>query len=280
MFKKVIKVFSILLLAGFSFYYTEKVTKILREKDPIMVKINKAKENNYISTISPIINKDEYIMGIKGCEVDIQESYNKMKTYGEYSDELLVLKEIDNNEDLSNKYIISGNKLNRNVSIIFFIKDSINDDLIRYIKEKQIQTNFFIEHDYLEHNSVMIKFLSDDNNIYYLGNNGKYDSNYIKYINNLIKVTSNNESNYCIVNEKNDDTLNICSKYNMKTIKVNTIKENILYNIKNNLSNGSIIAIDSEDTDKIKVSINYILSKGYNIVTLDKLLNGDSKCSK
>ena len=40
--------------------------------------------------------------------------------------------------------------------------------------------------------------------------------------------------------------------------------------IKNNLSNGSIILL--ENTDNIKLIIKYINSKGYNIVPLSKLL--------
>lgn len=280
MIKNIVKVFSILLLAGFSFYYTEKVTKIVREKDPIMIKINNVKESHYVSNINPIINGDEYITGIKGCEVDIKKSYDKMKTFGEYKSELLVMKEIDNNSNLSNKYIIGGNKLQKKVSIVFYITDIVEDNLIKYLSDKKINANFFINHEYLENNSVMIRFLSENNNIYYLGKDNKYDEKYISYINNLIKTLSNNESNYCIVNIKSDDTLNTCSKYNMKVIKVNPIKNNILFNIKNNLSNGEIIAIDSNDIENIKVSINYILSKGYNIVTLDELLNENNNCNK
>ena len=280
MFKNFIKVFSILLLAGFSFYYTERVTKIVREKDPIMIKINEAKESNYVSNINPIIDGDEYVTGIKGCEIDIEKSYDRMKTYGEYKNELLVMKEIENINDLSNKYITGGNKLERKVSIIFFIRDNINNDLIKYLNEKKIHSNIFIEHDYLENNSAVIKFLSEYNNIYYLGKNGKYESKYLTYISNLIGIYSKNESNYCLVNDKNDDTLSICREYNMKTIKVSPIKDNILTTIKNNLSNGSIITIANDNIENIKVAVNYILSKGYEIVKLDTLLNEKNKCSK
>ena len=278
MIKNIIKVSSILLLACFSFYYTEKVTRLVREKDPIMIKINEVKDSNYVSNIKPIINGDSYYTGLKGCEVDIDKSYDKMKTFGEYKSELLVMKEVENNNDLTNKYIVGGNKLQRQVSIIFYIKKDINDNLIKYLTEEKIHSNLFIEHNYLENNSTMIKFLSENNNIYYLGKDGKYDSSYLTYISNIIGIYSKNESSYCLVIDKDDNTLNICREYNMKTIKVDNISNNILSNVKNNLSNGSIIAIDSDDIDTIKVSINYIKAKGYDIVSLDKLLSESNNC--
>ena len=280
MFKNIIKVSSILLLACFSFYYTEKVTKIVREKDPIMIKINEVKDSNYVSNINPIITGDEYFTGIKGCEVDTQKSYDKMKTYGEYKSELLVMKEVENVNDLTNKYIVGGNKLEKKVAIIFFAEDDIDDDLIKYITEKKVHINFFAEYDYLIKNTTIIKFLSENNNIYYLGKDGKYDINDITYISNLIGIYSHNESSYCITENKDDELLNICRSYNMKTIKVNKIKDSILTNVKNNLSNGSIIAFDNNSIENIKIAINYIMSKGYDIVSLDELLNEINKCKK
>ena len=64
----------------------------------------------------------------------------------------------------------------------------------------------------------------------------------------------------------------------MKTIKVNQIKENILNYTKENLSNGKIFLINSNDYEEIKYSINYILSKGYKIVYLDELLDKTNNC--
>ena len=268
----VIKILSIILLAGFSFFYTEKVTKIVRKKDPIMIKINEVKEGKIVDAIKPIINNDEYIMGINGCIVDIEESYSKMKTIGEFKEELIVMKEV-NEKDLKDKYIVGGNKINKNVSIILFIKNNINENLINYLDKQNIKINYFIEQQFLEDNLQVIKFLSEKNNIYYLGNNGVYEDKYMLYSNNLISINSNNESKYCLLENKNEDILKLCNDYGMKTIKTKYLKEDILNNIKNNLENGSIIAIDSNDIDEIKVSLNYIKSKGYNIVSLDNLLN-------
>ena len=277
--KKVLSFIFVILLSGFSFFYAEKVTKIMRKKDPIMIKLNEVKKDSYISVIKPIINNDEYIAGINGCEIDIEKSYNKMKKVREYKKELVVMKETTNNENLSNKYIVGGSKERKSISIIFFLTDNINDKLISYIKNKNIKVNFFVDLKFLENNINLIKLLSENNNIYYLGDNGIYNNEYMLYANNLIEINTKNESKYCFLEKKDDKVLKLCSQYNMKTINSNIIKENILSNIQNNLYNGSIITIDSKETEKIKVSLSYILSKGYNIVTLDELLNAKNNCN-
>ena len=108
--KKFTQVFSILVLAGFSFFYTEKVTQIVRNNDPIMLKIKDAKKTISVAKIDPVINDDEYITGVNGCDIDVDKSYTKMKNIGEYKEELLVLSETVIDKKIKNKYIISGNK--------------------------------------------------------------------------------------------------------------------------------------------------------------------------
>ena len=280
MLKKLIKITGIIFLTGFSFFYTEKVTKIVRNKDPIMIKINEIKKDSYINVVKPIINNDEYITGINGCTIDIDKSYNKMKQVGEFKEELIVMKETNEN-NIKGKYIVGANKLSKKISLVFYIKDDINNDLINFLSNKNITGNFFIDHDYLEKNIITIRFISENNNnIYYLGKNNIYEDKYMIYINNLIGINTNNESNLCITDKKDSELLKLCSNYDMKTIKTTPITDNIISNVKENLTNGAIISIDSSDTDKIKVAINYILSKGYKIVSLDELLNENVNCMK
>ena len=191
MIKKITKVIGIFLLCGFSFFYTEKATKIIRKKDPIMIKINESKKNNYIKTIKPIINDDEYYTGLNGCEIDVDKSYNKMKTVKEYKKELLVMKEINNNENIKEKYIVGGNKIKRNISIILLLNNDSNMNLINYLNKRKIKINYFVKMDYLENNINFIKILSENNNIYYYSDD--YDDEYMIYSNNLIEVNTHNK---------------------------------------------------------------------------------------
>ena len=278
MLKNVFKVLSVFFLAGFSFFYTEKVVKVVRKNDPIMIKLNEIKNEKTIKTVKPIIKNDEYITGIFNCEIDIDESYNKMKTAGEYKEELLVMKEV-NQDKVYDKYIISGNKINKNISLILIIKGDINDELFSYLNENDINVNLFVDQKFLQDNTSVIKILSEKHKIYYFGEKGKYEEKYMLFANNLIEINSNNLSKYCLIDEKNEQILNLCSNYNMSTIKTEIIKNNILYKIKEKLGNGEILTIDSDNYKEIISSINYIRFKGYKIVPLEKLFNGENNCS-
>ena len=201
-----------------------------------------------------------------------------MKNIGEYKEELLVLSETVIDKKIKNKYIISGNKNEKNVSIVFIIKDKVNNNLVNYLNSRKVNANFFIEGNYLSKNIVNIKELASNHSIYYLGTEGKYSDKYMIYNNNLININTKNESNYCITDKKDEKLLKLCTDYDMKTIKADYIENNILDTIKNNLTNGEIIVFNSEDEEEIKISINYILSKGYNIVSLNNLLNESNNC--
>lgn len=279
MLKKILKVSAVLLLVGFSFFYTEKVTMIARNSDPIMRAIKKEESNKKVSNVNPVINNDEYIMGINGCEIDVDKSYSKMRSVGEFKEELIVMKETSNDKDLTNKYVIGGNNKEKNVSLIFIVNKDIDNSLTDYINQKNIKVNYFIDGKYLEENMITVKFLSENNNIYYLGVNEEYSDEYMLYHNNLIGMNGTNESKYCFTNDKNSDTLKLCNDYNMTTIKSDVIKDNVYKTIKDKLNNGVIFAVDSDNIDEIKVSINYILSKGYNIVSLEDLLSEKNSCN-
>lgn len=278
MLKKIFKISAVLLLVGFSFFYTEKVTLIARNSDPIMRAIKKEESNKKVSNVNPVINNDEYIMGINGCEIDVDKSYSKMRSVGEFKEELIVMKETSNDKDLTDKYVIGGNNKEKKVSLIFIVNKDIDSDLTNYINDKNLKVNYFIDGKYLEENMITVKFLSENSNIYYLGENEEYSDENMLYHNNLISMNGSNEPKYCFTSDKDNNTLKLCNDYDMVTIKSDIIKENIYKRIKDKLNNGVIFAIDSDNIDEIKVSINYILSKGYNIISLEDLLSEKNEC--
>jgi len=277
MLKKIFKISAVLLLVGFSFFYTEKVTLIARNSDPIMRAIKKEESNKKVSNVNPVINNDEYIMGINGCEIDVDKSYSKMRSVGEFKEELIVMKETSNDKDLTDKYVIGGNNKEKKVSLIFIVNKDIDSNLTNYINDKNLKVNYFIDGKYLEENMITVKFLSENSNIYYLGENEEYSENML-YHNNLISMNGSNEPKYCFTSDKDNNTLKLCNDYDMVTIKSDIIKDNIYKRIKDKLNNGVIFAIDSDNIDEIKVSINYILSKGYNIISLEDLLSEKNEC--
>ena len=278
MLKKIFKISAVLLLVGFSFFYTEKVTLIVRNSDPIMRAIKKEESNKKVSNVNPVINNDEYIMGINGCEIDVDKSYSKMRGVGEFKEELIVMKETSNDKDLTDKYVIGGNNKEKKVSLIFIVNKDIDSNLTNYINDKNLKVNYFIDGKYLEENMITVKFLSENSNIYYLGENEEYSDENMLYHNNLISMNGSNEPKYCFTSDKDNNTLKLCNDYDMVTIKSDIIKDNIYKRVKDKLNNGVIFAIDSDNIDEIKVSINYILSKGYNIISLEDLLSEKNEC--
>lgn len=271
-----IKVLSILLLAGFSFFYTDKVTSIIKENDPIMKQIKDIEKDMIVSKTDRIITNDEYITGINGCVVDEKESYNNMKNSGEFKQELLVMKE-DNLKEKEKLYIIGGNKKKRNVSVVLL---NIDKKVDKYIKTNKIKVNYFLDGKYIKDNIDEIIKISKYSNIYNFGRDREYSDKYIVYDNTVILNNFTNRSDYCLTSNKSDATLDLCSTYNMDTIKKDFISDNIVTYTKENLENGQIFVFDKYDYKELEIVFKYILSKGYNIVMLNELLSERVNCNK
>ena len=280
MIKRLLSLLFFLFVVGFTFFYTNKAVIFARQTDPLMQKIINSKDVYKIDKIEPIINNNEYIYGLNGCIVNEEDSYNKMKNTKEFNEKLIVLSEDEIKSDTNNKYIISGNKEFNNVSIVLIVKKRIKKELLDYFKTKNIDINFFIDSSFLENNIEYVEDLKEYGNIYNFGRNNKYIDNYISYDNSLLESISNNKSNYCLTDIKNKDMLELCNKNNMEVIKSKYISENILSNIKYSINNGDIIVINNinENTSAIKVTINYILSKGFKIKYLNDLLKLKKDC--
>ena len=271
-----IKVLSILLLAGFSFFYTDKVTSIIKENDPIMKQIKDIEKDMVVSKTDRIITNDEYITGINGCVVDEKESYNNMKNSGEFKQDLVVMKE-DNLKEKEKLYIIGGNKKKRNVSVVLLNIDKKVDE---YIKTNKIKVNYFLDGKYIKDNIDKIIKISKYSNIYNFGRDREYSDKYIVYDNTVILNNFTNRSDYCLTSNKSDATLDLCSTYNMDTIKKDFISDNIVTYTKENLENGQIFVFDKYDYKELEIVFKYILSKGYNIVMLNELLSERVNCNK
>ena len=71
--KNIIRIFLIIGLVCFSFYYTDKVMNILNNRDPLMIKLNDIKDSYEVLPVNAIINNDTIIPGIKGIEVDVDK---------------------------------------------------------------------------------------------------------------------------------------------------------------------------------------------------------------
>ena len=278
--KKIIKGIGLITLIIFTFFYTDKVLKVVREEDSIMMKINDIKDKLTIEPTDAIIIEDTIIPGLNGKKVNIDKSYKKMKNYGNFNKNNIIYDIIYPNISITNnkdKYIIQGNMKKNTISIIFILdNDKYLNELQNIINGKDIKANYFIDYSYLINNTTKIKEMSI-HELYSYGDEGEYTPDNLLFSNNLISRIGNNEANICL-SINNNKVINLCNKNNLYTIKPTIIiKKSPYITIKKNLFNGSIILfyINNDLTKELKLIIDYINSKGLKIVGLSELLSED-----
>lgn len=271
--RKIFEYMGITILFVISLIYTNKITKIVKDKDPIMINIKEISNDLKIESVNAIVNDKDIIPGINGCDIDIDKSYENMKKINSYNDKLLKYKDIIPEISLNNifdKYIINGNEANRNVSLVVYMQDKIDD--INNIAN--IKLNLFLDTKLLQNGSIGI---SQNKKVYNGGSNLNYDDVNIEWMNDVIS-SNYNVSKYCLNLKKDDNNLLVCSRNKMHTISPKLIvNKNNVYQIKTLIKNGSIIYFDENNIDKINEISDYLLRKGYNIVYLDELLS-EKKC--
>ena len=149
--KKIFNIIFTTLLIYFSFYYANLVSNYVKNKDPIMIKLKEVKDNYQKEAVDAVIVDNTIIPGISGLEVDVDESYLKMKKVGNFQESLLVFKKVDSNISLKNnfdKLIISGNINKNNVSVLLKID---NLEIIEALKTEDYfpSLNFIFNKDFL-----------------------------------------------------------------------------------------------------------------------------------
>lgn len=271
--KNVLRLFGLITLICFSFFYTERVMTVVSEHDPLKKEINECAVNYKIVPNEAIITEDTIIPGNNGREVNVEKSYKKMKSTNIFNDNLLVYNIIPPKYTLANcldKYVIRGSVNKKEVSLVFIIKNNNHlSKVINVLDSKKIIGNFFVDYNYLNNNiSEMREYIN--HNLYSYQDEYTYDKLLIS--NNIIKRISNNNPSFCLTKEKNINNLNLCSYVNMNII-IPSI-EGSLKEIKNNLDNGSIILFDINinTSNELSYMIDFIVGKGYEIVGIDKLL--------
>lgn len=260
-----------------SFLYTEKLLVVVKEQDEIMIELKEKEGNYYIPATEAIIEEDTIIPGVSGKKVDINKSYTKMRQYGKFEEKLLQY-EVVNPKDLLkdniDKFIIKGTN-KKQVSLIFLISN-INkiDNIIELLKKYNIQTAFFLDSSFYKKEDKLLEIVNNNNELGNLGYKNDYNNEKFNKMEITIKKIIKQTNSYCYTESKDKQILSICLKQNDYTVVPTiVIKNNNTIDLKKNLSNGSIISIDSTNTTTIEQLIKYINSKGYEIVKLSSLLS-------
>lgn len=281
MIKKYTSYLGVLVLACFSFYYTDKAVDIVKRNDPLMLSILEKANNYYIDPVNAIINNDEIITGINGKKVNIDESYLNMKKIDEYNESMLVFDEVVPDISIINdfdKYIVGGNMAKNQVALVFKVSDNFYIESINNILfDKNVLATFFIDGNVVENNMQSVLELSSNGyQIENLGYDGKYSLERFGWTNNMISSLTNEDTKFCYTDYKNSEILELCSNYNMYTVRPTVSVNNYPFTtVKSELESGSIISFNlTERTLKELPSIiSYIKQKGYDLVTLNELIS-------
>ena len=250
----------------FSIYYTNKSIEMIRNIDPIMKQIKDNKDMYEVKPIDGVIKSNTITPGLKGLTVDISKSYQAMKKYGTYNEELYVFKDLyptnrlDNNYD---KYIINGNPNKKDISFVYII-NTIEDYKIvnNYLNLEHLPGDIFID-------SNLIDSVTYNSRLKYEILNPTITNK------EYLESKTNNKVRYCLSEQENKDLLKTC-----KSMKIHTIIPTIILNkeptrvVKENLKNGIIIGVKvtKEVRNELDYIMHYVKSKGYSIKNLEKLL--------
>lgn len=272
------KILVLIIFTLISMYYTNICMEVLKEKDPIMQEIKSNMSKYEESANDATVIGNVIVPGHIGRRVNKNKSYSKMKKYGNYNETLTVMEEVKPELSVSNtfdKYIEKGNSNNKNVSFVFIYDENI-DKVIKILNSKHIPSTIFLDGMYLEKDSL--NGLKNNWNIDYelLSYNGEYDENLFKTSLSYLESVTKKSPKYCYSEVENSDVLNLCSKLKMHTIKPYIrIDEDLLKEVKSSLSNSIIISIKSSKSNVSELSsvIDYVISKGYDIVSLDNLIS-------
>lgn len=280
--KRLISPIIIIILLIVSFYYANKSVNILKNADPIMKEIKSTEKKYTIKPIDAQIVGHNIISGKNGKTIDYDASYTKMKRYGTYNESLTTLKDLTpviSITDNYDKYIVSGNKKNRNIALVFTIKDNIDiSNILKILDHKNVSATFFVDGTYLEKNVLTIKNMTN-HEAEILSYNNEFDETYIKTSLSYLNSLTNKEPKYCYTDKNNEKLLNTCKNLKLHTIKPTlSLEKNIYSEIKNNLSNSIIISLEPNKyvEKELGITIDYLKKKGYNIITLDSVIKEDN----
>lgn len=243
-------------IVAFSFYFTDKVSLLVAGKSELMQEI-KAVSSVYEETaVDAIIDEEDntIVPGLFGRTVNREESYMNMHDFGSFNENYLIYdyikpeKSLDDNKD---KFIKSGNKNKRQVSIIV----DENEEALKYLKDKKIVFNMTTRE--IRESDESIELINS------ASTKDKFNS-----INSKLK----NESKLCL---KDIGDMNLCKKngYYLVDAKIKLNASNML-EVKNAIGPGSIILLTSSaKVSNIEILLNELEYKDLEVVHISQLID-------
>ena len=252
---KIIKLILFIMIVCASFYFTHNSAIILRNNDPIMKSIKESSNTYNTMSVNALVDDNYIIPGIYGKRINELKSLMKMKEQRVFNSIFLTFDYVKPDislEDNKDKIISKGNEKKNAVSLI------LENDVANYIS-------------YLKSNKINCSLLVNKNNV--------VKDNYFEQINNdfnnyseVEKIIGKNNTNICLLNRNNKEFCIRNKKYLVEATHILN-NSNLVY-IKNKITSGDIILLKSNvNIDDITYLINYIKSRGLDIVYLSNLIS-------
>lgn len=256
--KKFFQTLGIVIIFLFTFIFSERTTRVVKNLDNLMIEIKENEEKLKTEPIEAIITGNEIIPGKNGKEVDEIASYNVMKKVGLYDQKYIKYKTIEIKNNLENnidKIIINGNNKNKEIAIIILLENN----------EKKLNIpnlSYFADGQWIENNpDRLIDGITGYNFIY------NSSTPWLAF-----EIKKERKRYFCLyTNKKSHD---ICRKNDLYTIKEEIISNNYLIEVKNKIKNGKIFIFKyNQNIEKeLELISNYINNKGYTIRNINNLL--------
>lgn len=249
------KYFGIVAIMLFSFYYTEKIALMMRKKDPIYETINVFAEDSNTSSINATIKDNTIIPGINGLSVNIDKSFQKMKSFGAFNKYYLIFEQIKPEislEDHKDKIITSGNSKKKSVSFILEETGEISE----YFKQQKIKSSILITQESFKRDNYFEQINNDNKNF--------------KQVDSLLDSIKQNK-HICILNNYNEEQCRKSNKYLVKPeLEFNNYN---IASIKGKIESGQIILVKKGVSLKdMKILLQQINYKGLQITSLSELI--------
>lgn len=258
--KKYYGYFGLALIMVFSFYYTEQISALVLNKNPLMISIKEEADNYNVKSVNAEIKGDTIIPGINGLYVNPRESFYAMQSTDIFNEYYLIFDQkkpdvtLDDNKD---KFIISGNPNIRQVSLILEVENEVSE----YLKLNDFKASLLVNMDTYKNNSY---FESINNDI-----------EGFKTLENNLNLNKENK-HICVINDNNKD---MCIKHKNYLVNPNLkLTNSNLLDIKKNLKNGSIIVIgESASLSDVKILLKEIKYKDLELVYLSEIISEVNK---
>ena len=253
--KNLFKYMGIALVLLVSFYYTEKMSKIVVNNSSLVKEINRNSKDYNVASVSAIIEDDYIIPGLNGYAVNVLKSYNNMRyldTFNSYYleyDKISPDISLENNKD---KIIKFGNPSKNNIALV--IQD--NQNIINYASSMDIKITRLVDSKTFDKNSIYEQINNDYEN--YSKVEAMLDNN-------------NVNKNICFVNKNIKDVCLKNKKYLVEaSVSLNSYN---LASIKDSLKSGYVIFInDSVSLTDFKLLVKQINYQDLKINYLSELI--------